>query len=77
MTGKSLANKNLVIIVGTKGLGLSAAKAFVENGANVVVVGRNGDSAQQAKNILGGNALSMVGNAIEPATAIQAISGST
>jgi NAD(P)-dependent dehydrogenase (short-subunit alcohol dehydrogenase family) len=39
MSEKSLANKNLVIIGGTTGLGLSADKAFIENGANVVVVG--------------------------------------
>ena len=36
-----LKNKNIVIIGGTTGIGLSAANAFVKNGANIVVVGRN------------------------------------
>ena len=36
-----LQNKSLVIIGGTTGLGLSAAKAFLSEGARVVVVGRS------------------------------------
>ena len=47
-----LANKNIVIIGGTTGLGLSAAKAFVAEGARVVVVGRNEDSVTAAKDVL-------------------------
>ena len=43
-----LKNKNIVIIGGTTGIGLSASKAFVANGANVVVVGRNTDSVDEA-----------------------------
>ena len=46
----------MVIIGGTTGIGLSAAKAFVTNGANVVVVGRNSESVAEAKTLLGGNA---------------------
>ena len=46
-----LNNKNIVIIGGTTGLGLSAAKAFIANDANVVVVGRNADSIAEAKKI--------------------------
>src|SRR6058998_3673574 len=38
-----LKNKNIVIIGGTAGIGLSAALAFVAMDANVVVVGRNAD----------------------------------
>lgn len=73
MSEKSLANKNLVIIGGTTGLGLSAASAFIENGARVVVVGRNEESAAEAKKLLGSNAEAMGGDAVEPSTAIQAI----
>ena len=36
-----LKNKNIVIIGGTTGIGLSAAKAFVNEGAKVIVVGRS------------------------------------
>jgi NAD(P)-dependent dehydrogenase (short-subunit alcohol dehydrogenase family) len=73
MSEKNLSNKNLVIIGGTTGLGLSAAKAFVESGANVIVVGRNEESAAEAKHLLGDNAEVIVGDAILPSTAIHAI----
>lgn len=73
MSEKSLVNKNLVIIGGTTGLGLSAAKAFIENGANVVVVGRNQESGKEAIAILGSKAHALDGDAVEPSTAIQAI----
>lgn len=73
MSENILANKNLVIIGGTTGMGLSAARAFVGNGANVVVVGRNEESATNAKILLGDRAESMVGDAVEPSTAIEAI----
>ena len=68
-----LVNKNIVIIGGTTGLGLSAAKAFIANGANVVVVGRNADSAADAKNILGSRAEAIRGDATQPETSINAI----
>jgi NAD(P)-dependent dehydrogenase (short-subunit alcohol dehydrogenase family) len=73
MSGKSLADKNLVIIGGTTGLGLSAAKAFIENGAHVVVVGRNEDSAIEAKKLLGQNAELISADAVQASTAIHAI----
>jgi NAD(P)-dependent dehydrogenase (short-subunit alcohol dehydrogenase family) len=73
MSEKSLVHKNLVVIGGTTGLGLSAAKAFVENGAKVVVVGRNEESAKTAKKLLGANAVAVTGDAVEPLTAIRAI----
>ncbi|MGE5395020.1 MAG: SDR family NAD(P)-dependent oxidoreductase [Candidatus Saccharibacteria bacterium] len=68
-----LTNKSLVIIGGTTGMGLSAAKAFIENGAHVVVVGRNEEKATNAKAILGDRAESMCGDAIMPSTAVDAI----
>lgn len=68
-----LKNKNIVIIGGTTGMGLSAAKAFIANGANVVVVGRNQDSVDEAKKILGSQALAISGDATKEQTAIQAI----
>ncbi|HMO62476.1 MAG TPA: SDR family oxidoreductase [Ferruginibacter sp.] len=68
-----LENKNIVIIGGTTGIGLSAAKAFIAYGAKVVVVGRNADSAETAKNELGKNALSLVADAAHENTAVQAI----
>lgn len=48
-----LKEKNIVIIGGTTGLGLSAALAFVQQGARVVVTGRNPESCAQAQEQLG------------------------
>lgn len=73
MSEKMLANKNLVIIGGTTGMGLSAARAFVENGARVVVVGRNEESAANVKILLGDRLESMAGDAVLPSTAVDAI----
>ena len=68
-----LKNKNIVIIGGTTGIGLSAAKAFVANGANIVVVGRNTDSVAEAKKILGNNAEAISADATNADTATNAI----
>ena len=68
-----LKNKNIVIIGGTTGLGLCAAKAFIANGANVIVVGRNEESAMEAKNILGEKAIVISGDAVKKTTAVTAI----
>lgn len=68
-----LKGKNIVIIGGTTGIGLSAAKAFVANGANVVVVGRNINSVGEAKKILGINAEALNGDATNLDTAVNAI----
>lgn len=73
MTDKLLSNKNIVIIGGTTGLGLSAARAISAQGAGVTVVGRNPESAEVAWKILGSNAVAMVGDAVDPNTATVAI----
>src|ERR1051326_5283660 len=71
-TGK-LANKVIVVIGGTTGLGFSAAKAFCEARARVVVVGRNPESVRQAEAALGNSAAGLRGDASEPSTALAAI----
>ena len=68
-----LQNKALVIIGGTTGLGLSAAKAFVKNGARVVLVGRNAEKGQAAIKEIGKNSIVIIGDAIDPNTANLAI----
>ena len=73
MTDKSLTNKNIVIIGGTTGLGLSAAKAFITNGAKLVVVGRNAESAEQAKSVLGEDCEALAADAVHVDTAVNAI----
>lgn len=68
-----LENKNIVLIGGTTGLGLSAAKSFIRHGARVVAVGRNPDTCRQAKQELGTAALVLPGDATEEDTAPRAI----
>jgi NAD(P)-dependent dehydrogenase (short-subunit alcohol dehydrogenase family) len=73
VTALHLQNKNIVIMGGTTGLGLSAAKAFIAAGANLVVVGRNEETVAIAKAQLGKNAMAICGDAIKETTAIHAI----
>jgi len=68
-----LKNKNIVIIGGTSGLGLSAARAFIANGARVLVVGRNEATVDQAEKDLGPQAIGFSADAVAPATAVEAI----
>ena len=60
----ALAGKSLVIIGGTSGLGLSAARAFIKAGARgVVITGRNAKTAQGAAKDLGDKAKVVTGDA--------------
>ena len=68
-----LQDKKIVIIGGTTGMGFSAARAFVQEGAHVVVVGRNEQSVAHAAEQLGSSALAISGDATQPGTANQAI----
>lgn len=68
-----LADKSIVIVGGTTGLGLSAARACVAAGASVLVVGRNPESAETAGQALGESGRFLVGDATRPETAERAI----
>ncbi|GAB2520901.1 SDR family NAD(P)-dependent oxidoreductase [Spirosoma aerophilum] len=68
-----LESKKIVVVGGTTGMGLSAAMAFVREGAQVVVVGRNPESCTSAEKQLDGNGLAMSGDASDPQTAPKAI----
>ena len=64
----------MVIVGGTTGLGFSAARACVEAGGRVVVVGRNPETAQSAGELLGpSSSRVVVADATDPATAPAAI----
>jgi NAD(P)-dependent dehydrogenase (short-subunit alcohol dehydrogenase family) len=69
----ALNGKSLVVIGGTTGLGLSAARAFVKQGARVVVVGRNPENAKAAQKSLGKSSLALAADATDPKTAAKAI----
>src|SRR2546423_773447 len=68
-----LANKVIVVVGGTTGLGFAAAQAFVEAGAMVVVVGRNPENVARAEAALGGAGKALAGDASDPQTAPTAI----
>jgi NAD(P)-dependent dehydrogenase (short-subunit alcohol dehydrogenase family) len=68
-----LAEKKIVVIGGTTGIGLSAAKAFINEGANVILVGRDKENVKRAKSELGKNAEAISADAANPATARDAI----
>lgn len=68
-----LSGKSLVIVGGTTGLGLSAARACVAAGARVVVVGPDEASVAAARQALGAAGFGLVGDATQPGTAPAAI----
>jgi len=72
MEGK-LQNKIIVIIGGTAGIGLSAARACLAEAARVVTVGRDPDVAAAAQQTLGQDAFTFAGDAADPEIAPRAI----
>jgi NAD(P)-dependent dehydrogenase (short-subunit alcohol dehydrogenase family) len=73
----ALENKSIVVIGGTSGLGLSAAKAFVAAGAKVVIVGRDEAKVAAAERELGGKGIGLAANATDPKAAPAAINIAT
>ena len=71
MDPRPLQDKVVVIVGGTTGLGYSAARACVDAGAQVVIVGRNPDNARVAAASLVGDAQATTGDA----AAARALSG--
>jgi NAD(P)-dependent dehydrogenase (short-subunit alcohol dehydrogenase family) len=68
-----LSGKVIVIIGGTTGLGLSAAKASMAEGARVIVVGRDPQHSAEAQEMLGPNAFVISADAMDEGTAVLAI----
>jgi NAD(P)-dependent dehydrogenase (short-subunit alcohol dehydrogenase family) len=68
-----LAQKVIVVMGGTSGLGLSAARAFVKAGACVVVVGRKAENLDATLREIGDKADGLAGDATDPETARLAI----
>jgi NAD(P)-dependent dehydrogenase (short-subunit alcohol dehydrogenase family) len=68
-----LDGKTIVIIGGTTGLGLSAAKACATAGARLVIAGRNPDSAAQAQAVLPRDVEVVLGDAATPELSVRAI----
>jgi NAD(P)-dependent dehydrogenase (short-subunit alcohol dehydrogenase family) len=68
-----LKNKNIIIVGGTSGIGLSAAKAFLKNGAQVVVAGKDDKHLEEAKKLLTSQAEVVAGDATVEGTVSKAI----
>jgi NAD(P)-dependent dehydrogenase (short-subunit alcohol dehydrogenase family) len=68
-----LQDKSIVIVGGTGGLGLSAARACVAAGACVLVVGRDPARAADAAQTLGPRARAVAADAADPAVAERAV----
>jgi NAD(P)-dependent dehydrogenase (short-subunit alcohol dehydrogenase family) len=50
--GSQLKGKNALVTGGGSGIGLASAGAFVRDGANVLIMGRNGDKLEAARRTL-------------------------
>ena len=68
-----LDGKVLVIVGGTSGLGLSAARACTAAGGRVVVTGRDPGKARAAEQELGASGRASVGDACDPGAAEAAV----
>src|SRR3954468_1718323 len=71
--GDALSGKVIVIIGGTTGLGLSAARACAAAGSKVVVVGRDAGAARDAADTLGDAGRVLTADATDAETAPRAI----
>ena len=69
----TLAHKVIVIVGGTTGLGLSAARACVRAGARCLLIGRNPESLAGALGELGSAALGLAGDASSPEVSVRGI----
>lgn len=65
--------EGLVVVVagGTSGLGLSAARQLVRQGAKVAVFGRSPETLKQALDELGPSAIGLAADATQPESAVQ------
>ncbi len=68
-----LFQKKIVVIGGTSGIGLSAAQAFVRQGAMVTALGKDGPVSMRALEVLGKNAHVLTADATEEGSAEAAI----
>ncbi len=68
-----LANKRIVIMGGTTGIGLSALRAFLAAGARVIAIGLDSKSVEQVSFTNDDNLVAEVGDATQPGIAAKAI----
>lgn len=59
MSNKRFQNKVVLVTGGNSGIGLVTAKAFAEEGANIIISGRNPKTLDSATKDIGSNALAI------------------
>jgi len=68
-----LEGKSVVIVGGTTGMGLSAARACAREGAKLTIVGRDAETTEAAARELGSGVGSLTGDATDPSVAAEAV----
>lgn len=68
-----LRDKTIVVVGGSTGLGLAAARAFASEGARLVLVGRNLDSLREAQSSIPSEVQIVAGDAVDSATSARAV----
>ncbi len=69
----SLQHKHLIIAGGTSGMGLSAARAFIREGANLLIIGRDGQKIEELKKEMGDKALFLQGDVSDESVSVEMI----
>src|ERR1700744_434631 len=65
---KNLAGKAAIVTGGNSGIGFAIAKTLIENGADVMIVGRRADAVDAAVRELGPRAIGLTGDVADLAT---------
>ncbi|HSZ55204.1 MAG TPA: SDR family oxidoreductase [Tepidisphaeraceae bacterium] len=68
-----LEGKSILVVGGTTGLGLAAARACVREGARLTIVGRDEASTKSAAAELGSDVAVLTGDAVDPITSERAV----
>lgn len=63
-----LADRSILVMGGTSGIGVAVARSLTEDGAKVVCVGRDEATGEVARKTLGSRARVITGDACDPAT---------
>ena len=58
-----LENKRIIVVGGTSGLGLSASRYFIKQGAKLIITGSNTEKLEKAQSELGSSAICIQGDA--------------